>query len=190
MGCNICCLLSKLPIRITWVDQYGLLIKYFQKDYTDWNPFTFHHNFLKRQCGLNRISFYQNITKRQRRFSHIVFCSKFSKKTMWVELYCLLVKNFLKDYMGWTILSFGQKFLKTLYALKKIAQYALKGIAICSKLTYQTIWIEQFDLLIKFYKKTTSTEPHFLFIKISLRDNMGQTVLSFGQNFLKKTIWV
>ena len=128
----------------------------------------------------------QSFRKKQYQLIHIIFWSKFSKNTTWVELYCLYLKIFLKGNMGWTLLSFGQRFLKTLYVLKKIGQYGLNGIVICSKLTYHTIWIELFDLLIKFGVKTTSIEPHFLFIKISLKDNMDQTLLSFGQNSLRR----
>ena len=132
----------------------------------------------------------QSFRKRQSELNHIMFWPKISENTTWVRLPCLWLKIFLKSNMGWTLLSFGQKFLKTLYALKKIAQNALNGIVICWKLTYHSIWIEQFDLFIKFPKKNTSTEPQFLFIRVSLKDNMDQTVLSFSQNFLKRLhVW-
>ena len=40
---------------------------------------------------------------------------------MWVEPYCLVVKVFLKDCVGRTILSFCQKFVKRLYGLNNFA---------------------------------------------------------------------
>ena len=61
---------------------------------------SFHHNFPKRQYGVNRISFPQNVLKRQRGLSYIILWTKFSKKTTWVKPYCLLLNIFLKDYMG------------------------------------------------------------------------------------------
>ena len=75
---------SKFTIRTAWVDPYTLLIKYFQKDYIDWNPLFFHYNFRKRQDGVNRIAIW----------------SEFSKKTKWLKPYPLYVKIFLKDKMG------------------------------------------------------------------------------------------
>ena len=91
---------SKFAIKTTWVHPYGLLIKDLQKGYTDLNPLSFHHNFLKRQYGENRISFTQNVLKQQHGLSHIVFWSKFSKRTRCAKPKCLLLKFFLKDYMG------------------------------------------------------------------------------------------
>ena len=90
---------SKFTIRTAWVDPYTLLIKYFQKDYIDWNPLFFHYNFRKRQGGVNRIAIW----------------SEFSKKTN-----PLYVTIFLKVKMGWTIFSFGQNFLKSLCGLNLI----------------------------------------------------------------------
>ena len=114
----------------------------------DWTALSFGQNFLKRQCGLN----------------HIVFWSKFSKKTIWVEPYCLSAKIFSEDNMGWTMLSFGQNFLKR--------QYGLNHIVIWSKLSKK----KQYELV----------GPYCLLAKMFLKDNMGCTILSFGQNFRKR----
>ena len=122
---------SKFAIKTTWVHPYGLLIKDLQKGYTDWNPLSFHHNFLKRQYGENRISFTQNVLKQQHGLSHIVFWSKFSKRTRCAKPKCLLLKFFLKDYMGGMILSFGVNFWK--------GKYRLKAIIFCSQLSEKTI---------------------------------------------------
>ena len=59
--------------------------------------------------------FGQNFRKRQYGLSQIVFRSKFSKKAIWVEPYCLLVKTFLEDYIDLTVLSFDQYFVRRQY---------------------------------------------------------------------------
>ena len=47
--------------------------------------------------------------------------------------------------MGWTILSFGQSFLKR--------QYGLNRIVFCSKFSIRAIWVEPYSLLIKIFQK-------------------------------------
>ena len=56
------------------------------------------------------LSFGQKFVKRQSGLSSIVCQSKFSKTTMWVELYYLSVKMFLAHSMDSTPLSFDQYF--------------------------------------------------------------------------------
>ena len=85
---------------------------------------------------------------------------------MKVEPYCLLVKIFEKDNMGWTILSFGQILLKR--------QHGFNHVVFWSELSKKTIWVELSCHLVKTFKK----------------DNVGWTILCFGQNFQKRTIWV
>ena len=92
------------------------------------------------------MSFGQNFRKRQYGLNHIVFWSKLSKKTIWFEPYCLLVKTFEKDNMGWTISSFGENFLKRQYGLNHIV------------------------FLPKFSKKIKLVEPYCLLIKSFLKD--------------------
>ena len=88
-----------------------------------WTVLSFDQNFLTKQYGLNRI----------------IFWLKFSKKIIWIERYCLLIKIFLKDSMSWIILSFGKNFPKNYMdwtilsfdqnLLKK--QYKLKRFVFC-----------------------------------------------------------
>ena len=41
-----------------------------------------------------------NILKRQYGLKRFVLWSTFSKKNLWIEPYCFLIKNFLKDNVG------------------------------------------------------------------------------------------
>ena len=91
------------------------------------------------------LSFGQNFLKRQGGLNHIVFWSKLSKKTLWLEPYCLLVKNFQKRQYGLTILLFGRNFLKR--------QYGLNHIVFWSKLSKKTLWVEPYCLLVKPFEK-------------------------------------
>ena len=76
---------------------------------------------------------------------------------MWVEPYCLLVKIFLKDNMGWTVLSFGQNFSeKTLYGLNHIFFWL--------KFSQKTIWVKPYCLLLEIFLKDN------LLIKIFQKD--------------------
>ena len=107
------------------------------------------------------LSFGQNFLKRQGGLNHIVFWSKLSKKTLWLEPYCLLVKTFEKDTMARTILSFGQNFQKRQYGLTILLfgrnflkrQYGLNHIVFWSKLSKKTLWVEPYCLLVKPFEK-------------------------------------
>ena len=144
-----------------------------------WTILSFSQNFRKRQYGLNRI----------------VFLSKFSKKTIWIEPYCLLVKTFEKDNMvstilsfgqnckkknnmGWTISSFGENFLKS--------QYGLNRIVFCQKFTKRHYGLNHIVFWSKLWKKTRYIEPCCLLVKVFLKDTIVWTVLSFCQNILKR----
>ena len=132
--------------------------------------------FLKGNVGWTILSFGQNPLKGLYGLNHIVFWPKLSQKTIWVEpyclfmkifwkdnmgwtAYCLLVKTSNKDYIDWTVLSFDQNFPKR--------QCGLNHNVLKSKFSYKTIRVEPYCLLVKIFEK----------------DNMGWTVLSFVQNF-------
>ena len=88
------------------------------------------------------------------------------------------MKIFLKDNMGWTVLPFGENFLKTQYGLNSIVfsskffskdnmswtifsfgenflkrQYGLNCIVFWSKFSIRTIWDEPYSLLVKIFQK-------------------------------------
>ena len=86
-----------------------------------------------------------------------------------LETYSILLNIFFKHNKRWTVLSFGQNVQQRLY------------------------WLNCFVFWSKFYKKTIWIgwfKPYCLLVKKFFKDNMGWTVLSFGQNFSEKTIWV
>ena len=145
-----------------------------------WTILSFGQNFQKRGCVCNILSFGQNFLKELYGLNHIVFWSKLSKKTIWVEPYCLLVKIFLTDNMGWTILSIGQNFQK--------AQYGKKYFVFWTKLLKKTIWVEPYCLLNNLFLRAIWVERHCLFVKTFEKDNMGWTILCFGQNFQKRQL--
>ena len=105
------------------------------------------------------MSFHQNFPKRLYGLNPIMDSSKFSYKTIWVEPYCLLVKIFLKDNMGWTVLSFGQNF------------------------SQKTIWVKPYFLLVKIFSKDNIGWTVLSFIEDFLKRQYG---LSFGETFLKR----
>ena len=136
-GLNRIVFRSKLPIKTTWIKLSCLLIKIFPKDYMSWTILSFHQNFLKRQYGLNRIvfwltfssktilSFGENFLKRQYGMNRIVFWSKLPIKSIWIKLFCVLIKTFQKDYMDYLsiymgYISFHQNFVKRQYGLNRI----------------------------------------------------------------------
>ena len=140
-----CCRLVKVcPL-------YCLLFKFFRKEYNGWNRIIFWSNFLKRQYELNRIVFWSKFSYKTVWVEpycllvKIVFLSTFSIKTIWVEPYCLLIKIFLKNNMGWTILSFSQNFRKS--------QYGLNLTDFCSKFSIKAIWFDLYRPLIKIFQK-------------------------------------
>ena len=132
--------------------------------------------------------------------------SKFSEKTIWVELYCLLIKLLWKDNMDWVLVLFDKiNFLQTIYVKLYwlLIRIFLKGNLshesfdqIIPNLGWkvlsfaQNFFNRQYGLNCtvvwsKFSKKTIWIEPHFLLIKIFHEDYMGWNILSFCQNFLK-----
>ena len=94
--------------KTLWIKPNCLLIKIFEKDKMDWTVFSFGQNVLKRQYGLNCILVWSTFSEKIYGLNPIVFWSKFLIRTVWVELYCLLIKNLNKDNMGSTVLSFDQ----------------------------------------------------------------------------------
>ena len=142
-GLNRSVFSSKFSKMITWVKPYCLLVKFFLNDNMSWTILSFAENFVKRLYGSTILSLCLTLWKTQYEFNHIVFRSNFFsntvsvwpycifikslKETIWVEPYCLLVRNFLKRQSG------------------------LNHFAITSKLSKKAVWVEPYYLLIKVF---------------------------------------
>ena len=124
------------------------------------------------------LSFVQNFLKRQYGLNCIVLWSEFSKKTISVESYCHLVKNLLKDNVGWTILSFCQDFW--------ITQYELNHIVFWSKFLKRQRGLNHITIRWKLWKRRIWVEPYHHLINVFQKNNVGWTILSLGQKFLKR----
>ena len=108
------------------------------------------------------LSFVQNLLRGPYGLNPMIFWSKFCKKAVSVEPFCLFFKIFRKGNMGWTIWSFDQNFSK--------GQYAFNCIIFWLKFSSNTIRIKRYCPL----------------FKVCLKENISWTLLCFGQTFRNK----
>ena len=98
---------SKVSINKTWVELYCLKLKIFLTGNMGWILLSFGQNFLKHYMRWKKLDnkcwrvllFGRNFLTRLYGLNCLMFWSKFSKKTVWIELHFLFITIFLKGNM-------------------------------------------------------------------------------------------
>ena len=151
------------------------------------------------------LSLGQHFRQRQYGLNHIVFSSKRSKKTKWVEPYCLLVKIFLKDNMGQTILSFDQNLQSLLEWSENATQIEknhykdnMDQIVLLLLQFLKFIWNKKWNFIKTLYWRSGSNRivriiSWLEFARNIAKFNIDWTICDFDKHwskFTKWTIWI